>query len=434
MTPPAVAGASFGDFVDRAAAAGRLVVQPRMGFSDPGRMRAGLLAVRSTPAVTAGTVTLDSYTRVGDHAAARRAVAAGLDLNGYPLVTHPADTTRAMLRDLPGPTFPVQVRHGSADPRRIVGALVDVGLHATEGGPVSYCLPYGRTPLRESVRNWADSCALLARAGDRGPEPHLETFGGCLLGQLCPPGLLVAVSVLEALFFRAYGLRSVSLSYAQQTDAEQDVAAVTALRRLAREYLPDIQWHVVVYTYMGVYPRHAAGARRLSELAARVAVRAGAARLIVKTAAEAHRIPTIGENVAALRLADEAARDEAAIVRVVGAEDPDDLVGQVYREAGNLIEATLELDDDVGRALLAAFARGHLDVPYCLHPDNAGRSASFIDERGRLRWARTGNMPIPADVPTPPPTTAASLMNALSHVERRFDADPSVPHRTRGIR
>ena len=48
------------DFVDAHRRAGRLVVQPRMGFSDPRRMRAGLLAVRSAGLPAIGTLTLDS--------------------------------------------------------------------------------------------------------------------------------------------------------------------------------------------------------------------------------------------------------------------------------------------------------------------------------------------------------------------------------------
>ena len=91
---------------------------------------------------------------------------------------------------------------------------------------------------------------------DRGGRAHLETFGGCLLGQLCPPSLLVATSVLEALFFVQHGLRSVSLSYAQQTHPVQDIEALAALDRLATELLPDVvDRHIVLYTYMGVFPR-----------------------------------------------------------------------------------------------------------------------------------------------------------------------------------
>lgn len=405
----------FGSFVRTAP---ELVVQPRMGFSSPARMRHGLLATRDADATTVGTLTLDSYTRTGDEAAARRAVDEGVDLNGYPLVTHGAVTTRRMLEGVAAPDFPVQVRHGSPAPQAIVTALARSGLHATEGGPVSYCLPYSRTPLVESVRNWEEACRRLAAAGRPGQRPHLESFGGCMMGQLCPPALLVALSLLECLFFVRHGLTSVSLSYAQQTDEAQDEEAVRALRGLAAELLPGIDWHVVVYTYMGVYPRTPSGARALQDRAVRLAVRTGAERLIVKTAAEAHRIPTVAQNVAALESSARTAR--LTRPRPVGRDTRD---SEVYVQARALVEAVLCLSDDPGAALVEAFARGWLDVPYCLHPDNAGRAASFIDERGRLAWSSIGAMPL-GHVVTPRPAaalTSSGLLEALHHVETRLD-------------
>ncbi len=223
-------------------------------------MRQGLLATRSAAATTVGTITLDSYTRIGASAEAAEAVALGMELNGYPLVAHDLATTASVLAGVLSEDFPVQIRHGSPCPEPIVAALIAAGLHATEGGPVSYCLPYSRMPLETATANWARSCDLLAGVRATGVEPHLESFGGCMLGQLCPPGLLVALSVLECLFFGQHGVRSVSLSYAQQTNAEQDREAVAALRRLAGELLPDADWHIVLYAYMGVYPRTLAGA------------------------------------------------------------------------------------------------------------------------------------------------------------------------------
>jgi methylaspartate mutase epsilon subunit len=412
-TPP-----SFGAFVAASAAAGRLVVQPRMGFGDPGLMRAGLARTRAATAHTAGTLTVDSYTRVGDLAAARAAVADGARLNGYPIAAHSARTTRAVLDGLHGADFPVQVRHGSARPEPIVRALTAAGLDATEGGPVSYCLPYGRTPLRESVAAWVRACDLLVTGARPGTTPHLESFGGCLLGQLCPPGLLVATSVLECLFFVRYGLRSVSLSYAQQTHPGQDEEALRALDRLAAEFLPaGVDRHVVLYTYMGVHPRTEGGATRLLEASARLAVRAGAGRLIVKTAAEAHRIPTVDENVRALETAAAAAALAGAPATPGDAAD-----SEVYQEARALVEAVLGLHPDLSRALPAAFERGLLDVPFCLHPDNPGRSLGFIDPAGRLRWARTGAMPLRADsAAEAAPLTATGLLTALHHVAGRYD-------------
>ncbi|MFE4515310.1 methylaspartate mutase [Kitasatospora sp. NPDC056783] len=434
LTGPAAvgrAGSGFGAFVARAERAGTLVVQPRMGMAQAARMREGLLATRAAEAVTVGTITLDSYTRTGDLDAARRALDAGSGLNGYPIATHPVEVTRAVLRGVAGAGFPVQVRHGSAAPEGIVRALLAAGLDATEGGPVSYCLPYGRTPLREAVDSWRRSCELLASVREFGVEPHLETFGGCLMGQLCPPSLLIAVSVLEALFFRRHGLRSISLSYAQQADARQDEEALAVLGRIAGEMLPDVDRHLVVYAYMGVYPRSPGGARLLLEDAARLAVRGGAARLIVKTTAEAHRIPTVAENVRAL----EDAGAAAAAERGRRAAAPPDT--GIEAEARALIGAVLDLDADLGRALVRAFAAGYLDVPYCPHPDNAGRARSALGPDGRLYWSAVGSMPIAgsADRGRPPILGSAGLLAALSHVRRRYDglAEGSSAAADRGL-
>lgn len=409
---------SFGGVVARARQAGWLVVQPRMGMSSPRAMRQGLLATRNAAATTVGTITLDSYTRIGANTEAAEAVAVGMELNGYPLVAHDLATTAAVLAGVLSHDFPVQIRHGSPCPEPIVAALIAAGLHATEGGPVSYCLPYSRMPLAAATANWARSCDLLAEVRATGVEPHLESFGGCMLGQLCPPGLLIALSVLECLFFRQHGVHSVSLSYAQQTNPEQDREAVLALSRLAGELLPDADWHIVIYTYMGVYPRTPDGAGGLLAEAARLAVRTGAARLIVKTAAEAYRIPSIAENVAALEAAAIAAADE----RLAPAPSLPGDTG-IYAEARALIDAVRDLNADLGQALIKAFRQGYLDVPYCLHPDNAGRSRSYLDPDGWLHWSRIGSMPI-AQTPhavRSAELTAAGLLDALSFVERKFD-------------
>ncbi|MFE4534679.1 methylaspartate mutase [Streptomyces scopuliridis] len=410
----------FGAFVRTRADAGALVVQPRMGFSDPTRMRAGLAATKAARAHTSGTLTLDSYTRVGDLASAEYALREKLPLNGYPITSHPDSTTRAVLAGVQDTGFPVQVRHGSSLPLHIFRKLITLGLDATEGGPVSYCLPYGRTPLAESVAAWRQCTELFSHLRDLGAEPHLETFGGCMMGQLCPPSQLVALSVLEALFFRAYGCRSISVSYAQQTHAGQDTEAVFALRRLCGALLPDVDWHTVVYTYMGAYPVTEAGAYRLLGHATELAVRTGAERLIVKTVAESRRIPTVAENVAALEYA---ARTAEACPTTTARDPGTD--SQTYAEALALIDGVLNLHSDPARALLLAFERGYLDIPYCVHPDNRGRTRSRLDEEGRLCWAETGALPLAHLVRTGRrhEVTAAGLLADLSYVRRKFDRE-----------
>ncbi|WP_188316943.1 FAD/NAD(P)-binding protein [Solihabitans fulvus] len=411
-------GADLGDYVRAAAERGELVVQPRMGMADPDLMAEGLRAVAAAPARTAGTITLDSYTRVADHDGARAALRDGRDLNGFPIVVHGPEVT-ARVAATAGPAIPVQVRHGSATPSTLFRVMTEAGLSASEGGPVSYCLPYGRVPLAESVASWRDATAeLVESCRDNGSRAHLETFGGCLLGQLCPPSLLVATSVLESLFFAQHGVTSLSLSYAQQTDATQDIEALAAMRRLAGALLPaSVDWHLVLYTYMGVYPRTRDGARLLLRDSAELAVRGGAERLIVKTTAEAFRIPTIAENVAALVDADSTAR-RAAALPTAELVDPTD----VLREATGLVEAVLALSDDVGTALLRAFATGLLDVPFCVHPDNLGRTQGAIDDNGRLYWAESGNLPLPGGPRSSGRRlTSAQLLGMLRAVPARYE-------------
>ncbi|NED79897.1 hypothetical protein G3I76_07280, partial [Streptomyces sp. SID11233] len=103
----------------------------------------------------------------------------------------------------------------------------------------------------------------------------------------------------------------------------------------------------------------------------------------------------------------------------------------VYAEARALVDAVLNLDDDLGQALLKAFARGYLDVPFCLHPDNAGRSRSRIDGSGRLTWSEVGAMPLGPVRDRGRRLTAAGLFDALSFVQRRHDRTlPSSLSRT----
>ena len=412
--------AELGTYVQNAAARGLLVVQPRMGMSDPEEMAAGIAAVARLGYPAVATITVDSYTRVGDHQAATRALDSGVGLNGFPLVAHGPGRT-AHVAAAAGPHVTVQVRHGSARPAAIVSTMTAAGLTATEGGPVSYCLPYGRTPLAESVRSWGEATAWLAeQSACRGRTAHLETFGGCMLGQLCPPSLLITISLLEALFFVQRGIRSVSLSYAQQCHPVQDIEALAALGQLAEEFLPaDVDRHLVVYTYMGVFPGTVAGARSLLDASARIAVLGGARRLIVKTEAEAHRIPTVAENLAALNQAAEQARS-AHSCGLPGRDQVDH--SEVLDEARRLVGAVLELSPDVGQAFLRAFAAGILDVPYCLHDDNLGLTRGTIGPDGRLGWAATGKMPLPALVrASRHPVTSSGLLQMLRSTADRYD-------------
>lgn len=413
----------FHSFVMAASRRGRMVVQPRMGVPDLADMGARLLALAALPFPTIGTLTVDSYTRVGDLAAARRALLSGEPLNGFPLVTHPPEMVRAMLAPIVD-KIPVQVRHGSADPTAILRAARTCGITASEGGPVSYCLPYSRLSLGEATRKWAAALQEFSQSGTgTGPRPHLETFGGCMLGQLCPPSLLVALSILESLFIEQNGLRSISLSYAEQGHSGQDIAAIRALNILADEHLsPSTDWHTVHYTFMGVFPRTRRGAVALMAHSARTSRLGRAHRLLVKSAVEAHRLPTLSENLGALALAAQGGPWQWDEQNDHTEEQIEYETAEVLLEARALVDAVRSLNENVGTALCEAFRRGLLDVPYCLHPDNAGVAKSILDSSGRSVWANPGAVPVPR--PGRAITVSAGeLLSMLNRTAAEYDRD-----------
>ena len=406
----------FQRFIEQARQRRELVVQPRMGFGSLAAMRAGLDAVAGLPCATIGTITLDSYTRVGDYQSARQCLDNDSPLNGFPIISHPLEAVRGMLDGIYTESFPIQVRHGTAEPQNVFKRLAALGLDATEGGPVSYCMPYSRLPLAQAVDAWAQSCRLLV---DATPFGHIESFGGCLLGQLCPPSMLIAMTLLEALFFRQHGIHSVSLSYAQGTSMTQDFGALQALRELATEYLDGAHWHVVVYSYMGVFPTTGQGARRLIRDSARLAQAASCERLIVKTVAESRQIPSIADNLEALEMA-----SRAAAVPLNTDPGSTGYREEVLFEARQLIENVLDLHPDIGVALPQAFARGLLDIPYCLHPDNPGRATTRIDDHGALRWGNVGGLPLPRSCAASiigPGISSSELFQMLYYTVSRYD-------------
>ncbi|NQZ10997.1 MAG: methylaspartate mutase [Algicola sp.] len=381
----------FHNYIEKCRKSNQLIVQPRMGFSDIETMSQGLIAVSSHNAATIGTLTIDSYTRVRDFEQAKQAVINKLDLNGYPIVAYSAEENRNMLAGLLSENFPIQVRHGSPQPLEIFQAMLDCGLDATEGGPISYCLPYSRIPLQHSIKAWRESCDLLGQEQQKANiKFHLETFGGCMLGQLCPPSMLITIAILEALFFEKSGIQSISLSFAQGTNLNQDEGAILALRQLANEYLDNKDFHIVLYTFMGQFPTTKQGAKRIIEDSAYLAKRTNIERLIVKTAAEAYHIPTIADNLEALSWA-HAANDYSYQTHATEIKAHSDII---YEQAKQLIDTTLNLDTNIDCALLMAFQHGLLDIPYCLHPDNQRQTSTYIDNQGVIHWADKGNLPI----------------------------------------
>jgi methylaspartate mutase epsilon subunit len=180
----------------------------------------------------------------------------------------------------------------------------------------------------------------------------------------------------------------------------------------------------VIYTYMGLYPQTSGGAEALLDESVQLAVTSGAERLIVKTTVEASRIPTVEENVRALERAASVAEEEAHGEDSVSAAETATSV-----EATALVEAVLGLDARLDVAIVEAFRRGILDVPFCLHPDNRNEARSEIAGDGRLEWLDTARMPLPERRHRGDALSAAGLLQMLTYTAGRFDRAAAPPAR-----
>ena len=412
----------YQQFISRNIREDNLIVQPRMGFSQKELMSDGLMAVKSLNIPVIGTITIDSFTRARDFKSAKRAIEINKSLNGYPIVSYSKEENNALISKIRSADFPIQIRHGSPQPEEIFKSTIAANIDAIEGGPISYCLPYSRIPINKSISSWIKCCELFATAGNG--EYHIESFGGCMMGQLCPPSLLIAITLLEALFFKFYGIKSVSVSLTQGTNSEQDLAALAVLNQLSDKYLgQELNWHIVYYTFMGKFPETFHGAKLLIEESALIAKQGGANRLIVKTANEAHQIPTIKDNLEALKWANTIANQSPSKREEWKMNIT--MKDQIYQEADALIEAVLNLSNKPGDAIEIAFKKGYLDIPFCLHQCNNKRTLSQIDSRGNIIWTNIGNMPIAVKPDTVQVKnnnlTSNGLIEMLSYNQFKYD-------------
>jgi len=412
----------FQKFIHKAIEKNKIIVQPRMGYSNHSIMREGLLEVKNTNFLTIGTITIDSFTRTLQFEDALRAIKKGKPLNGYPIVSYSCEENKKLIDGIKSNDFPIQVRHGCPKPEKIFEATINAGIDAIEGGPISYSLPYGRISLKESIQSWANCSKMYAEAGNG--NYHIESFGGCMLGQLCPPSMLIVISILEVLFFNSYGVNSVSVSLAQGTNSQQDIAALKALKKLCNKYLAkNIDWHIVFYTFMGKFPETIHGAKAILSESSIIANMGEARRLIVKTINEAHQIPTINDNISALKLANEVANNSSiASERITENEE---LENQIYDEANQILETILNLSSNLDIVIQKAFEKGYIDIPFCLHQDNIKKSKSTLDSFGNIVWAEMGNIPQQKNVnpilKNSIELTSKSFLKMLSYNQIKFD-------------
>lgn len=365
-------------------------LQPRCGVGGHDEMRSLLQQLEAGAAPELLPVTIDAHTRLRhfDVAAATLRTSPS-NLNGYPLVGHGWQRGRELNACV---RAPLEIRHGSPDARDLFAVAIASGITSFEGGGISYNLPYCKdVPLPVSLEAWREvdaACGTLARAGvivDR------ELFG-TLTAVLVPPSLSLAITLLEAILAAGEGVRCVSVAYPQGGALAQDVAALRAIPRLARRYLPpDVEVFAVLHQFMGVFPRQRDKADALILYGGLTGRLGGAAKIITKTNQEAYGIPDAAANIAGIRTTRLATADLLDFVRVDD-QRVDQELQWIEGEVDELVQPILAAGDTAA-AIAHAFAAGTLDIPFSASIHAHSQVIPQRDPTGAIRYLQVGALP-----------------------------------------
>jgi methylaspartate mutase epsilon subunit len=378
------------DRLNAARTHGRMLVQPRCGVGDHNAMRLLLRELEEQAGPDIATVTIDAHTRLKRfEIAARLARQDPAQLNGYPLPAHGWRAGRELNEAV---MAPVQIRHGSPDPRFLFEVAIASGFSAFEGGGIGYNIPYCKdVPLRDSLSWWQEvdlRCGELARSGiivDR-------EFFGTLTAVLMPPTIQLVVAFLEALLAHQSGVRCFSIAVCQTGHTVQDIAMLRAIPLLARRYLPEVveQVYPVLHQFMGPFPMPRQDADALILRGAMVAKAGGAVKTINKTFQESFGVPTRDANVSGILLS-KAANSWILDLIQIGDEHVETELEWLLEEVEALLAPVLDAPDLL-HSICSAFDSGRLDVPFSasryakaqVMPMRASDGAIRIFDFGRL--------------------------------------------------
>jgi methylaspartate mutase epsilon subunit len=342
---------------------------------------------------------IDSLTRNHNYAGADEAIKESRELgvstlNGFPLVNHGVAPLRRISSEI---KVPLQVRHSTRDPRLLAEISYAGGATAFEGGAICYNIPYYKDyPLDQSLRHWQYVDRLTGTYYDRWGIKLDREFFGTLTATLIPPSLAIVSNLIETILAVRQGVKSVSLAYAEQGHGVQDIAAIRVMKAMANETLDhlgykDVQVSTVFHQYMAAFPESAPRAEELIYNSAITMGLAGATRVVIKTPAEAIKIPTLEDNVQAISLVKRGLADAAHLIADETRVAEESAI--VRRE----VQAMLESVFLSGRGQLAAgvvesFRLGYLDIPFAPSIYNRGEVVTARDVDGAVRFLSCGKL------------------------------------------
>lgn len=376
----------------------KMLVQPRGGFPTYEQQYA-LYQSFVDADVDVLPLTIDSNTRLNDYATAEKMLRLSEEndmdmLNGYPLVTHGYRTTRKMITHF---NKPVSLRHGTPDARLLIETAIASGIFEIEGGPITYLLPYSKNfPLDKALLYWKYVERVCANYSQLNKPINRESFGP-LTATLVPPAITIVIQLLEMLLSLEEGVKSFSVSFAQQGSMNQDIVTGAVLRKLAKHYAAEIDCadaaiHLVYHQWMGAFPNNQNFAEQLINLSTVIASMVGADKIITKTREEATGIPTKEANAKTVADTQYCLGILSGLPTVVDEQEEEILTLEVQA----IMEAVFnDPADTLWRQVFNSIKNGTIDVPFSPHIINQNEMITMRDSARNIRIIERGNVPIP---------------------------------------
>ena len=349
--------------------------------------------------------TIDSYTRqnrydeceigIKESIKARRSL-----LNGFPGVNHGLAGCRRVFESI---NLPLESRHGTPDGRLLAEITHASGWTSTEGGGISYNIPYAKNAtLEKTIKDWQYCDRLVGFYEENGISINREPFGP-LTGTLVPPSTSNVVAIIEALLAAEQGVKNITVGYGQCGNLIQDVAAIRALEEQCSDYLrafgySDVYLTTVFHEWMGGFPSDEAKAFGVISTGAVAAALAGATKVIVKTPHEAIGIPTKEANAQGIR-ATKMALNLLSGQKMHLSDELRTEIGIIKAETRAMIEKVLEIGEgDLAVGTVKGFEMGIIDIPFAPSKYNAGKMMPARDNNGAVRYLKFGNLPFNAEL------------------------------------
>ncbi len=376
----------------------KMLVQPRGGFPTYKKQFA-LYEFFVDANVDVLPLTIDSNTRLNDYATSKKMLRLSEEndvdmLNGYPLVNHGYRTTRKMITHF---NKPVSLRHGTPDARLLIETAIASGIFEIEGGPITYLLPYSKNfPLDKAFLYWKYVERVCANYSKLNEPINRESFGP-LTATLVPPSITIVIQLLEMLLSLEEGVKSFSVSFAQQGSMNQDIVTGAVIKKLAKYYAEKINCgdaaiHLVYHQWMGAFPTNKNYAEQLINMSTVIASMVGADKIITKTREEASGIPTKEANAKTVANTQYTLGILNGLPNVVDEEEEEMLTLQVNA----IMEAVFnDPADTLWRKVFNSIKNGIIDVPFSPHIINHNNMITIRDAKKNIRIIKRGNVPIP---------------------------------------